>query len=138
MSFFRERMKVGISKAEDQLDIELQNRHLLQYCLSKGTTIIFHGKGKYTITPAEKLTREMVANSKGFTIPDRILQKDSKTEPMYLDGEVHEKRGVKNRDERIDSLLESCGLEPHRFAYKGRLSKRRLKEICDKIEEVVL
>jgi len=130
---FRERMRTGFPRAEEQLDIELQRRKLLRHCHPKGTTIVFHNDGSYSVVTKEELTREMIEDCKGFTIPDRIVE----TEPVYLDGEPHLKFGVKNRDDKIDLLLESCGLTAHRFPYRGRLSKQRLNEICNEIQELV-
>jgi len=127
---FRERMQTNFPKAELQFDIELQHRRLLRHCLSKGTTIIFYRNGHYMVVPKEEVTRTMLRECEGFTVPDRIINGI----PVYLDGEPHLKRGVKNRDDRIDKLLESCGLMAHRFPYRGRLSKHRLMEICNQIE----
>lgn len=130
---YKERMQTNSPRAEEQLDIELQNRKLLRYCHSKGTTILFFGNGKFLIVPKEKMLKGMISQCDGFTIPDRII----KDIPIYLDGEPHLKRGVKNRDDRIDKKLRDCGLEPQRFSYKGKLSKQRLDEICCEIERMV-
>lgn len=131
---FRDRMQTNFPRAEEQLDIELQRRKLLRYCHSKGTTIVFHGNGKYIIVPKERLTRDMIAKCLGFTIPDRIISTNYTIAPIYLDGEVHLKHGVKNRDDQIDEMLESCGLTAHRFPYRGKLSQQKLKQIVDEIE----
>lgn len=134
---FREKMMTGYPNAEIELDIELQKRRLLRLCHSKGSTIVFHGNGKYTIVPKERLTRQIIADCEGFTIPDRTIQKEGKVYPIYLDGVVHLKAGSMKRDARIDGMLESCGLTAHRFAYKGKLSKERLNEIVNEIEEMI-
>jgi len=55
--------------------------------------------------------------------------------PVYLDGGVHNRRGVKNRDDRINRALRQLGFKPLRLGCSGHLSKRRLMEIVDRIEE---
>jgi len=132
---FRDRMQTNKPKAEETLQIELQNRQLLQHFYNKNTAIVFTGNGQYLIVPEERLTFQLINSSEGFTVPDHIARKDD--QPIYLDGPPHLKFGVKNRDNRINRKLESCSLVFHRFPYKGRLSKQRLNEICTEIQEMV-
>lgn len=69
------------------------------------------------------------------TIPDFYWP--DKRLPVYLDGPVHEKERQRLKDELIDEKLRRMGLRPLRIPYKPPLSKRRLNEILDQIEEAL-
>ena len=57
---------------------------------------------------------------------------------IFIDGErVHSGRIREERDELIVKALERRGIHVDRFRYKTPISKRRIKEIADKIEETL-
>jgi len=130
---FRERMQTKKPNAEEDLQIELQNRRLLDHVYNKNTSIVFMGNGKYLVVPEERLTFKLINSSEGFTVPDTILRKDDTS--FYLDGPPHLRVGVKNRDDRINGKLESCDIDYHRYPYTV-LSNKQLNEICNEIQEM--
>lgn len=143
---YRDRMKVGRSKAEDLIFAELQRRGLANKFYPLESVILLDSASKFKghigfIIPKERLMREMVPKEKGatpkYTVPDLIVKTKPPT-PWYIDGPPHLKRGRKRRDDEIDDELRELGYEPERSAYKGDLARQptRLKEICDEIEVV--
>ncbi len=105
---FRDRMKVAVSRAEDQLAIELQHRGL-----------------------ADGMQRQVGIP---FTYPDFLYQQ--KRLAIYLDGPPHLKSHQIIKDQRIDEMLIHLGYTVLRFPYKT-MTKTRLKEIVDQIEETL-
>jgi len=129
---FREQMQVSPSKPELDTLIELAKRDLLKYMDNFGTTIVFMGGGSYVKASRERVTKQLIANSIGFTIPDFCFLRQHNF-PMYLDGPVHLRSRIQAKDEEKDRLSRSCGLEPLRFPFKN-WSKTRKTEIVDSIE----
>lgn len=130
------RMQVSVSNAEMLLDIELVNRELDDYCF-RGY-LIFLDNGE--IMAKEKVKTEEVRR-RPWTLPDKLFilpymnESTHRPLPVYLDGSVHRRRGVKNRDDKIDNALHKLGFKPLRFSYGEHLSGKYLKEICDTIED---
>jgi len=56
---------------------------------------------------------------------------------VFLDGPVHLKYSHERRDELIDRALEHRGIKVDRFEYKPPITKKRLREIVDQIEETL-
>lgn len=141
---FRDRMRVSPSKAEQTLLIELQKRGLAKKLYPLGSVIVF--VEGYKIVELERFTKTMLkeanelreiadqANTPVFTQPDFIFQHNPPL-PVYLDGPVHKRKGVQNRDSKINEQLCQCGIPPLRFPYSPPLSGRRLMQIVNKIEE---
>lgn len=128
---FRERMQTANPKAELDVLIELQKRHLLDDMMPLGTTIIFYEDG-CLIRTKENVTRKMLQTAVGFTVPDFPFLWHKI--PVYLDGPVHKRRGVLKRDWKINNLLDASSFKTLRFDYKPPLSKLRLTEIVNTIQ----
>lgn len=137
-------LKVAMPKAEVLVRIELQKRGLAKYLLPLNSVIIFHVEAVRIYSDTE-VTRTMIQKVKekervrvAFTKPDLFwdMGADVKQWPVYLDGPVHKRRGVKNRDDAIDTELREMGFEPTRYPYTAA-SKKWIQEICDEMEAKV-
>jgi len=113
--------------------MELQRRGLAGRMLPRGSTILFDADNGYVIVKPEWVTRRMIKNAVCWTVPDVPFP----TFLSYLDGEVHQTRGARMRDDRINGFLDGAGLRFGRFPYRGRLSHVRLLEIADAIVEAL-
>jgi len=69
------------------------------------------------------------------TIPDFYWP--TKGLAVYLDGPHHESETQRLKDELIDEKLRRMGLRSLRIPYKPPLSKTRLNEILDQIQEAL-
>lgn len=142
---WRDRMHVSESKAEIKFKIMLQHRRLLRrtqkgMIMPSNTVIVFKDDG-YDLVNKHQFTVAM-AEKHDFTIPDlivlRMLQNMvEEVVPFYLDGPPHETDGSRERDERINAELISRGIKPRRFKYVPEISKRRLEQICNEVEELM-
>lgn len=128
---FRDRMRVGTSVAEVKTLIELQRMGLIERMHPLGTTILFYD-GEARFYNREDVTVTLLSRAEGFTIPDFPFLTDLL--PFYLDGPVHKRSRIADRDARIDRQLRNAGLYPTRFNYTSPLSKRRLEQICNAIK----
>jgi len=108
---WRERMKVGISTAEDQL-----HAGLVRLKLTKG---LFRNRS-IPLKPT-------VNGQKRQTHPDFCWP--YKSFAFYLDGPPHETRGGRFRDESITTELEAEGWTVLRAKYRPPLSNKRRVEI---------
>lgn len=132
---FRERMAVGTSQAEDFVHAELQNRgdgHRIE----RNKIMVLFEDGTYAVVDSltEKQIQRLRELNIPYTAPDLLIDYEK---PVYLDGPPHKKRGVKNRDDKIDAALRKCGITPHRYSFKSSQQRRRLLEICDEIEKIL-
>ena len=116
---FRDRMKVGISAAEDHLHIAL-----LREGLTKG---MFRN---YAIR-----LKTLPSGRKRSTSPDFCWP--SRSFAFYLDGVVHHTSGARLRDERIQEELEADGWTVLRAGYSASLSKKRKGEIVAGLREAL-
>jgi len=117
---WRDQMRVSVSKAEIELFKELQRRGLT--------------RGMTTQVPFEFIWQ--VEGVHG-TILDYYWHPPFNY-AVFLDGEpVHMKLRRTIKDEKITEALMKRGVHVDRFRYKPPLSKRRLKEIADRIEETL-
>jgi len=125
---WKEHMKVGVSSAEVLVRSELQRRNLHHGLMTGQVIMLDTGE----IIPRENLLKQQNSEKRReFTVPDLLWA--TKKLPVYLDGPVHKRRGVRNRDNRITTKLTEHGFNVTRFCYAPPLSKKRLKEITDKI-----
>jgi len=108
---FRERMKVPVSKAEVDIQIELTNRGLTKDMWCQTEICLFR------------------------CVPDFFFASHDLC--VFIDGPPHAKPRRIDKDNGIDELLRKRGFKVARFPYKGKLSKERLKQICDEIQELV-
>ena len=137
---FRDRMRVETSNAEVKVLIRLQQMDLIQKMHPLGTTILFMetAVNKTTVSieasfyNREDVTVTLLSRAQGFTIPDFPFLKDKL--PTYLDGPVHKRSSIADRDDRINKMLRRSGLDPLRFAYNPPLSNKRLEQICIAIQ----
>lgn len=125
-------MRVGTSNAEIKVLTVLQQMGLIQRMHALGTTIVFLG-GEAAFYPKEDVTLRLLSRAQGFTIPDFPFLKDKL--PVYLDGPVHKRSGVADRDWRIDKMSRLAGLNPLRLAYTPPISKRHLTMVCETIKK---
>lgn len=107
----------------------------------------FRGKMRVSVSNAErtvarKLVEEQVSGFfRGFKItlditkPD--LYFDMKRLCIYIDGPPHLKERQQIKDGIIDEKLEKRGYTVLRFPYKPPLTKKRLREIVDRIKEAL-
>lgn len=109
---YKDHMKVAVSNAEVDIQIELRRRGLdktvwyqKQICLHSCTPDFYFDNMKLCV---------------------------------FIDGFPHTKKGALERDSRIDERLRRRGFKVARFPYKGKLSQERLKQIVDEIEEKVM
>ena len=116
---FRDRMKVGISIAEDQL-----HAALIREGLTKGLWRNYSIPLKPTANGQQRQTRP------DFCWPTRSFA-------FYLDGVVHHTSGARLRDESITAELEADGWTVLREGYSSSLSKKRMVEIVAGIREVL-
>ena len=128
---FRDRMRVGTSAAEVKVLIELQHRDIIDRMHPLGTTILFIG-GEAVFYNREDVTLTLLSKAEGFTIPDFPFLNDKM--PTYLDGPVHKRSCIADRDAYIDRMLRTAGLDPLRFGYNPPLSNKRLQEVCNSIQ----
>lgn len=140
---FRQQMQVSVSQAELDLRIDIKRSELGQFLLPSDLVVIF--TKPLTILHPEFVTKAMLQRGSQrlpFTKPD-FLFCDSwhrplgQVVPVYLDGPPHEKLGVMDRDDRIDSLWRQYGVEPLRFRYTPPLSEKRKTEIFEAIREAL-
>ena len=130
---FRTRLKTSHPRAEDRVHAELQRREL-----TKG---MFRHKivwfSKKTITDSAVRRADPPANTivHDMTMPD-FLWSDAGF-AVYLDGVAVHKGKALDRDEVQDRKLGEMGIESLRFRYRGKLSKVKLKEICDVVENAL-
>lgn len=121
---FRDRMKIGVSRAELDILCELQRRGLMDYLETQkgfkfdykadavhGTTIDFFWQHPYNYA----VFLDGVKISKGFP-------------------KLHLKKKQSKRDQLVTAALEKRKVEVRRFQYTPPLRKSRLKQICDEIE----
>ena len=132
---FRTRMRISPSKAEIAVRIELHRRGLKPL-----TDMVCIFTEPMRIMTKENVTMEMLKNHPRFTVPDFLFMPVSLSDsrrilPVYLDGAPHKRRGVLKRDEEINDLWQSNGVEPLRYAYKGSLSLVGKREVCNLIEK---
>ena len=116
---FRDRMKVGISAAEDQL-----HATLIREELTKGLYRNYSIALKPTANGQQRQTRP------DFCWPSRNFA-------FYLDGVVHHTNGARLRDERIQAELEADGWTVLRAGYSSSLSKKRKGEIVVELREAL-
>ena len=116
---FRDRMKVGISTAEDQL-----HAALIREGLTKGLWRNYSIPLKPTANGQQRQTRP------DFCWPSRNFA-------FYLDGVVHNRSGARLRDERITTELEADGWTVLRAGYSSSLSKKRKVEIVAELREAL-
>lgn len=133
---WRERLHQSPSNAEDQLTCRLSTRKLLRHMEIEGTTLLFYSD-HIAFVHKDKVTHEMVEESEGYTLPDRLMKREYGIYPIYLDGPPHKQDGIRRRDEWVNSTLRAYGVEPWRYPHTGTLPKYLLKEICDRIETVL-
>lgn len=124
-------MRVETSNAEVKVLIRLQQMELIQRMHALGTTIVFVD-GQAQFYDREDVTVTLLSRAQGFTIPDFPFLKDKL--PTYLDGPVHKRSRIADRDDRINKMLRAAGLDPLRFAYNPPLSNKRLEQICIAIQ----
>lgn len=125
-------MRVETSNAEVKTLIRLQQMDLIQRMSPLGTTIVFLTDKSTGFFKREDVTVTLLAKALGFTIPDFPFLTDRM--PVYLDGPVHRRARIADRDDRIDRMLRSADLGPLRFTYKPPLSNKRLDYICNEIK----
>ena len=117
---WRQRLQQSPSNAEMAVMLELQKRQLLTHMRSQHAFIF-------------DLKEDLVAG----TFIDFYW-----TEPhnyaVFIDGiQVHNKVRQSMRDECVQKALERRGVKVDRFVYTPPLRKWRLREICDRIENVL-
>jgi len=138
---FREQMQVSPSRADMQLYMEVQSRPYLREQLHHFGSVIVFVDG-YKIVSEEYFTRNILEHAKKvnetmnqkrsiFTKPDLLFKKPF---AVYLDGLVHRRRGVRNRDDQINQQLREVGIPFLRFSYGTRLIETRCREIVDEVE----
>ena len=117
---WKDRMRVSVSGAEILILEELQRRGLTRYLeTQKPFSFIFQVEGVQG------------------TLID-FFWNHPFNYAVFLDGEkVHSGRIREERDELIVKALERRGIHVDRFRYKTPISKRRIKEIADQIEETL-
>ena len=129
---FRDKMKVAVSSAEVRVRSELQRRNLHHGLMTGQVIMLDTGE----IIQRENLLKQQATEKRRqFTVPDLLWA--TKKLPVYLDGPVHKRRGVRNRDNRITTKLTEHGFHVTRFSYAPPLSTKRLKEITDTIGELL-
>jgi len=106
---FRDKMKVPISRAEVDIHVELTRRHL-------------YPESQYKICLSS-------------CTPDFFFHNQKLC--VFIDGAPHEKAKRIDRDNGVDDVLRRRGFKVARFPYRGKLSKTRLNEICNEIQELV-
>ena len=112
-------MKVSVSRAEEKILIELQRRGLTRLLeTQKPFEFIWQVEGVHG------------------TIID-FYWNPPINYAVFLDGPVHLKYSHERRDELIDKALERRGIKVDRFRYKPPITKKRLREIVDQIEETL-
>lgn len=116
---FRDRMKVGISTAEDQL-----HAGLVRLKLTKGLYRNYAIRLKTLPNGRKRATRP------DFCWPYKSFA-------FYLDGPPHNTRGGRLRDETITGELEAEGWTVLRAKYRPPLSNKRRVEILAEIREVL-
>jgi hypothetical protein len=136
---FKDRMQVAYPHAEEDLFVEFQRRGLTRYLVSLGTTILIMKVGsqrKVIIANKESVTTQLISKAELFTVPDFSFLRNNRL-IVYLDGPVHKRRGVHNRDDHIDEELSRFGFQIERFSYTPPLSQTRKTEICNRIQELL-
>lgn len=136
---FRDRMRVNPSQAEIDVFTELQRRGLHKHLVSLGTVVLIMKateERRVIIANKNQVTKPLVSLAEMFTIPDFPFLRHHRL-LVYLDGPVHERRGVKNRDDRIDKQLTKFGFQSERFSYTPPLSNTRKMEICNRLAELL-
>ena len=107
---FRARMQVPVSKAEVDIQVELVRRHL-------------HPSIQFDIC--------LFSCRPDFYFPQQKLC-------IFIDGPPHARPKRIDKDNGVDELLRKRGFKVARFPYKGKLSKTRLNQIADEIQEMVM
>jgi len=98
--------------------------------VSKAETILFLALQQRGLTNGMTSDRGIVLEA---TYPDFYWP--TKGLAIYLDGPSHQRENQRLKDERIDENLRKKGIKVLRFSYKPPLTKQRLAEILDQIEE---
>jgi len=116
---WKDRMRVSVSNAEIELLKELQRRDLTRHLeTQKPFEFIWQVEGVH-----------------GTTID--FYWNHPFNYAVFLDGPVHMKYLHERRDLLIDRALMRRGITVDRFSYKPPITKKRLKEIADQIEETL-
>jgi len=108
---YKNRMKVAVSNAEIDIQIELTRRGLDKTMWMQKEICLYSCR------------------------PDFYF--DNLRLCVFIDGFPHTRKGALERDSRIDDLLRKRKFKVARFSYKGKLSQERLKEIVDEIERLM-
>ena len=130
---FRVRMRQNPSNPELRIRMELERRGVhLQY----DRVVLFY-PDRFEVKRKEDVTQADIEKAKAFCLPDGLLEARCKWLKFDWDGPVHLRRGIKNRDDRLDEFCMEYGIENHRFTFGNRLSHRRLWEICSRVEQII-
>jgi len=115
------------SNAEHQITAELHRRGYTQFEIDY--VLLFKGSDVHVLRK-EQVTKKMVANCDGYTLPDWIVKK--KKLAWYLDGPHHLKLHHEIRDGDIDWNLTKREWASRRIGYPGtKMSGVRLHETVD-------
>lgn len=145
---FLETIKISPSKGELKFIIECHRRGLHKHMYPLDSVIILVSaevtagtiltQNAFTVDLLEKLKEKAPADQPVFTVPDSIFKRQAHLPlPVYLDGPVHKRRGIQNRDAKINETLCKLGFEPQRFDFKPTrdgMSDQRCLQIVDAIE----
>lgn len=129
---FRTRMKTSRPQAEDRVHAELQRRGLTEGMFRH--KVVTFSKRTITDSAPHRTRADPPVGTIVYdmTMPDFLWEKAKLA--VYLDGAAVHKGKALDRDEAHDRKLRIMKIQSLRFRYKGRLSKVRLKEICDGVE----